>query len=421
MFSAGQGDSMHTKMPKNGSRWEDLKPQMLERGGADANWREGKTAVYVFNAGEDVARVQKEAYTMYMSENGLGPLAFPSLKQMEDEVIGMGLSLLHAPEGAKGTMTSGGTDSITMAVKTARDFARAERCVSGQGNIVAPYSAHPAFDKAAKLMELEIRRIPVGSDLLADAAAMAAVIDDQTIMLVGSAPSFPYGLIDDIEALSDVAVARNLWLHVDACVGGYIAPFVRMNGGNVRAFDFELPGVMSMSADLHKYGYCAKGASTVLYRSEALHNYMVFDCSDWPGGRMVTPTLAGTRPGGAISAAWAVMNFLGEEGYRAKHAEVTDARKAIEEGVKALGFEVLGEPQLGIVAFSHPTADVFAVYRQMYRKGWFTSLTTQPKALHLMLSPFHKQVTDTYLKDLSDSLAAAQEEKTDEKFEARYS
>jgi glutamate/tyrosine decarboxylase-like PLP-dependent enzyme len=194
-----------------------------------------------------------------------------------------------------------------------------------------------------------------------------------------------------------------------------------MNGGNVRAFDFELPGVMSMSADLHKYGYCAKGASTVLYRSEALHNYMVFDCSDWPGGRMVTPTLAGTRPGGAISAAWAVMNFLGEEGYRAKHAEVTDARKAIEEGVKALGFEVLGEPQLGIVAFSHPTADVFAVYRQMYRKGWFTSLTTQPKALHLMLSPFHKQVTDTYLKDLSDSLAAAQEEKTDEKFEARYS
>jgi glutamate/tyrosine decarboxylase-like PLP-dependent enzyme len=318
-------------------------------------------------------------------------------------------------------MTSGGTDSIAMAVKTARDFARAERGVSGQGNIVAPYSAHPAFDKAAKLMELEIRRIPVGSDLLADAAAMAAVIDDQTIMLVGSAPSFPYGLIDDIEALSDVAVARNLWLHVDACVGGYIAPFVRMNGGNVRAFDFELPGVMSMSADLHKYGYCAKGASTVLYRSEALHNYMVFDCSDWPGGRMVTPTLAGTRPGGAISAAWAVMNFLGEEGYRAKHAEVTDARKAIEEGVKALGFEVLGEPQLGIVAFSHPTADVFAVYRQMYRKGWFTSLTTQPKALHLMLSPFHKQVTDTYLKDLSDSLAAAREEKTDEKFEARYS
>jgi sphinganine-1-phosphate aldolase len=412
---------MHTKMPATGKPWNELKAAMIERGSGDAKWREGKTAVYVFNAGEDVAAVQKEAYTLYMSENGLGPMAFPSLKQMEDEVIGMGLSLLHAPEGARGTMTSGGTDSITMAVKTARDFARAERGVTGQPNLVAPFSAHPAFDKAAALMELEVRRIPVGDDLLADAAAMAAAVDDNTIMLVGSAPSFPYGLIDNIGALSDVAVERNLWLHVDACVGGYIAPFVRMNGGDVPPFDFELPGVQSMSADLHKYGYCAKGASTVLYRSEALHQFMVFDSENWPGGRMVTPTLAGTRPGGAISAAWAVMNFLGVEGYRGKHKLVTDAREKIELGVKALGFEVLGQPQLGIVAFSHPTADVFAVYRQMYRKGWFASLTTQPKALHLMLSPYHNEVTETYLADLAVALEASAADKKDEKFEARYS
>jgi len=410
---------MH-EMPAEGRDWPSLKAEMVERGSGDAKWRDGKTAVYVFNAGEDVAAVQKEAYALYMSENGLGPLAFPSLKQMEDEVVGMGLSLLHAPEEARGTITSGGTDSITMAVKAARDYARNEKGLSGEANLVAPYSAHPAFDKAAKLMDIEVRRVPVGADLLADVAAMAAAADRQTIMLVGSAPSFPYGLIDPIGALSELAIDKGLWLHVDACVGGYIAPFVRMNGADIPPFDFELPGVSSMSADLHKYGYCAKGASTVLFRSESLHQQMVFDCSDWPGGRMITPTLAGTRPGGAISAAWAVMNYLGIAGYRDKHRQVTDARAAVEEGVRALGFEVLGEPKLGIVAFTHKNADVFTVYRNMYRKGWFTSLTTEPPALHLMLSPFHQQVVEVYLKDLEDSLAAAGNEKS-EGFEARYS
>ena len=412
---------MLCEMPQHGTDWPTLKAAMIERGSGDAKWREGKTAVYVFNAGEDVAAVQKKAYTLYMSENGLGPLAFPSLKTMEDEVIGMGLKILHAPPDAKGTMTSGGTDSITMAVKAARDYACAERGLSGPLNIVAPYSAHPAFDKAAKLMELEIRRVSVGPDLLADSTAMAAACDKQTFMLVGSAPSFPYGLIDHISQLSGLALDRNIWLHVDACVGGYIAPFVRMNGGDIAPFDFELPGVMSMSADLHKYGYCAKGASTVLFRDAALHEHMVFDCSDWPGGRMITPTLAGTRPGGAISAAWAVMNYLGVEGYREKHRQVTDAREAIEAGVSELGFEILGSPQLGIVAFTHRELDIFATYRNMYQKGWFTSLTTQPRALHLMLSPFHIQVTDVYLRDLQKSLVKADDTAQDNDFEARYS
>lgn len=408
-------------MPQSGTAWAELKLELIDRGSGDARWREGKTAVYVFNAGEDVAQVQKEAYTMYMSENGLGPLAFPSLKQMEDEVVGMGLSLLHAPDNAAGNITSGGTDSINMAVKAARDYAVANRGVKGQPNIVAPYSAHPAFDKASKMMDLDLRRIPCRNDLLANAAAMADACDDNTILLVGSAPSFPYGLIDPISELGAVAQDRNIWLHVDACVGGYIAPFVRMNGVDIPPFDFEVPGVMSMSADLHKYGYCAKGASTVLFRDEELKDYMIFDCDDWPGGRMITPTLAGTRPGGAISAAWAVMNYLGIDGYRARHKQVTDAREAVEQGVRQLGFEVLGEPRLGIIAFSHPTLDVFAIYKQMYRRGWFTSLTTNPKALHLMLSPFHASVTSTYLDDLRDSLQAVEAGDRDAVTQARYS
>jgi sphinganine-1-phosphate aldolase len=409
------------RLPEQGTKWSDLREEMLSRGQNDAKWREGKTAVYVFNAGQDVADVQKDAYTMYMSENGLGPAAFPSLKQMEDEVISMGLGLLHGAEEAGGSITSGGTDSITMAIKTARDYARAERNLQGQGNIVLPFSAHPAFDKAAILMDLELRRIAVGDDLLADVSAMADVIDANTIMLVGSAPSFPYGLIDPITALGELALAKNVWLHVDACVGGYIAPFVRMNGVHIPAFDFSVPGVCSMSADLHKYGYCAKGASTVLFKDDALKQHMVFDCDQWPGGRMITPTLAGTRPGGAISAAWAVMNYLGVEGYKNKQKQVTDARQAVEDGVKKLGFNILGEPQLGIIAYSHAELNVFAIYKQMSKRGWVTSLTTQPKALHLMLSPFHSTVTDVYLADLAASVEQVRAGDKDAVTEARYS
>ena len=255
-------------------------------------------------------------------------------------------------------------------------------------------------------MEIEVRRTPL-RDYLADPAAMAEAADAATVMIVGSAPNFPYGLIDPIAALSHLAVERDLWLHVDACVGGYLAPFVRMNGADIPAFDFELPGVRSMSADLHKYGYCAKGASTVLFRSEALKALMVFDFKDWPGGRMVTPTLAGTRTGGAIAAAWAVMNFLGVEGYREKQAQVTAARETIQAGAEALGFRVLGRPQLGLMAFTREDVDCLAVWAKLRERGWFTGVTTEPKSLHLMLSPFHATVAQSYLADLAWALEAA--------------
>jgi sphinganine-1-phosphate aldolase len=411
---------MRNPLPQTGAAWSDLKARMADYAGGDVRWRDGKTAVYVFNAGPEVERVQKEAYTAFMSENGLGPMAFPSLKRMEAEVVDFGLGLLHAPDGAAGTVTSGGTDSITMAMKAARDYARKEKGVSGPLNIVLPRSAHPAFDKAAAVMEIEVRRTPL-IDFLADPAVMAAATDASTIMIVGSAPCFPYGLIDPIGALSDLALARDLWLHVDACVGGYIAPFVRMNGADIPPFDFELAGVRSMSADLHKYGYCAKGASTVFFRTAALQAHMIFDMKDWPGGRMVTPTLAGTRPGGAISAAWAVMNFLGVEGYRAKQGAVTATRERIEVGVRALDFTVLGTPQLGLVAFSHPEANNFAIWSKLRERGWFTSMTTEPMGLHLMLSPFHAEVADVYLTDLAWALGEVRGAAQPAVGEARYS
>lgn len=394
---------MNAALPARGQPWETLEARMREMARGDVKWREGRTGLYIFNAGEDVERVQKAAYAMFSAENGLGPAAFPSIAQMEREVVAFGLSLLNAPEGAAGAMTSGGTESIAMAVKAARDHARAKRGMKGALNIVIPSSAHPAFDKACMLMDIEVRRVPV-KDLLADVAAMEAAMDARTLMLVGSAPCFPFGLIDPIEALSDLARLTGVWLHVDACVGGYIAPFVRMNGVDLPVFDFTASGVSSISGDLHKYGYASKGASTVFFRSAGLREHMTFDAGLWPLGRMVTPTLAGTRPGGAIAAAWAVMNFLGVAGYRAKQRAVTEARARIEAGVEKLGFRILGRPQLGIVSFTHESADALALYAQMHRRGWFTAALLDPKALHIMLSPKHVEVADQYLADLAASL-----------------
>jgi glutamate/tyrosine decarboxylase-like PLP-dependent enzyme len=272
-------------------------------------------------------------------------------------------------------------------------------------------------------MDLEIRRIPLKDDdtYEANPEAMADACDEQTILLVGSAPNFPHGIIDPIAALGEVAAGKDIWLHTDACVGGYFAPFARMNGVPVPPFDFEVPAVRSISADLHKYGYAAKGASTVLFRSEEHYRHMPFTNKVWSGAPMTTPTLAGTRPGGAISAAWAVMNFLGIDGYREKQGLVCRTRERVAEGVKRLGFEILGDPILGLIAFRHPRHDNFAIYSELYRKGWFTSITTQPLSLHLMLSPKHAEVVDGYLDDLEASLATVAAGRQGDWIAPRYS
>ncbi len=400
---------MGKSIPEKGASWETVQRELESFSKGDADWRSARTAVYVFNAGEDVLRVAKDAYALYQSENALGPLAFPSLKRMEDDVVGMALSLLHGPDGACGNMTSGGTESIMMAVKTCRDQARAQGRDTSGAEVLAPVSAHPAFDKAAHYLGLRVVRVPVARDLRADVPAMAEAVGPRTLMLVGSAPCFPYGVIDPIEALGELAQERGLWLHVDACVGGYFAPFARMNGIDVPPFDFELPGVCSMSADLHKYGYAAKGASTVLHRSEEQRAHQIFEFRNWPGGHMTTPTMAGTRPGGAIAGAWAVMHYLGVDGYREKARQVTDARERLTKGLAEPGLHVLGEPKLGLLAYRSDDLDMRAVYGQLFRKGWFTGFTTEPASVHLMLSPAHLGVVDCYLDDLRAAVAHVRE------------
>ena len=234
---------------------------------------------------------------------------------------------------------------------------------------------------------------------------MADAIGPRTLMLVGSAPCFPYGLVDPIEELSALALERELWLHVDACVGGYFAPFARMNGIPVPSFDFELPGVRSISADLHKYGYAAKGASTILHRSEDQWQHQSFQFDDWPAGGMSTPTLAGTRPGGAIASAWAVMHYLGVEGYREKVRRVCETRERLVDAIRAMPeLRTYGAPQLGLFIYGAWELDPFAIWGRMAKRGWFTGLTTEPRAIHLMLSPAHAEVAEEYLSDLAASV-----------------
>ncbi len=377
---------------------------------ADADWRNGRVPLYVFGSLPEVADVGRDAFMAFFSENALGARrAFKSIGQMEQEVIEMALDLFHAPDGATGSMTSGGTESILLAVKACRDFTRARRGeATFRGNLVLPETAHPAFDKAAHLMDLTVRRITVGADFRADPTAMAAAVDSETILLVGSAPCFPYGIIDPIADLAELALARDLWFHVDACVGGYLVPFVRDLGHPVPDFDFGLPGVVSLSADLHKFGFCPKPASTILFRDSAHAEAAGFDLDVWPSGRFRTGTLVGTRPGGGVAAAWAVLNYLGRDGYRAIAARLIAMRDAYISGIETIpGLRVFGRPDLTIMAFGGETMDMAAVAQAMEARGWVPGLVRKPPGLHIMASLLHEGVRDEYLRDLAASVSSS--------------
>lgn len=397
------------ELPRLGISPEVLDERMEAARLDDVDWRNGRIGVYIHYAGEDVLAVAKQAYLKFFSENGLGPKAFPSLARFEADVIGMTLGLLHAGPDARGAMTTGGTESIFLAVKAARDRARAERPQITRPTIVAPQTAHPAFNKAAHFMGLRVVRVPVDADFRADVAAMAAACGPDTVMLVGSAPAYPHGVVDPIPQLGELAGRRGLWLHVDACVGGFIAPFAKSLGAAIPDFDFGVPGVTSITADLHKYGYTAKGASTVLYRDEAAFSYQKFEFSDWPRGLYATQTLVGTRAGGAIAAAWAVMNYLGYEGYSDRTSRILAVRAKLEAGVRQFGLEVWGAPQLSILSYGSRKLDIFAVAERLTKRGWFVGRLAEPPGIHLMLNLTHEPAADAYLADLATAVSTVVE------------
>ncbi len=402
---------MRKTFPKSGADWTTLDAAMSEMSEGDVDWRQGRAPLYVFHGSDAAYDVGFQAFMKYFSENALGGRrAFFGLKRMEDEVAEMGLDLFQAPDGAVGNLTTGGSESIFMAVKACRDWARTQKHMNAPFNIVAPFSAHAAFNKAADVMDLTVRRLPTREDCRADVEAMAAAVDEGTIMLAGSAPCFPHGVIDPMQELGDLALERGVWLHVDACVGGYVAPFFQRIGRPIPGFDFALPGVRSLSADLHKFGFCPKPASTVFYRFAEDRERGLFHFDQWPNGQFSTATLSGTRAGGAVAAAWAVLHHLGEAGYMEIAGQLAAMTDAYVAGIKAIdGLHLWAEPDLSIINFGARDFDIFKVAEGMDARGWLPGLTQNPKGMHAMLSMFHEVGRADYLQDLAASAQIARD------------
>jgi glutamate/tyrosine decarboxylase-like PLP-dependent enzyme len=403
-------------LPEHGTPRDVLLARMREAKTADADWRGGRTWSLIYPAGPDVDDVLREANEMYMFENALNPLKFPSLAAMEKDVVAMTAHLLNAPAEASGSMTSGGTESILHAVRVARDRAKAERSVTDP-TVVIPRSAHPAFAKGAKYFGLEVVQIPLDDDLRADLKAADGLIDDRTALVVGSAPNYPHGVVDPIPELASMASERGVPFHTDACVGGFLLPFMERAGYDVPPFDFRVPGVSTMSADVHKYGFATKGASVIVHRDGShLRTYQAFMYGDWPGGTYGSLAMAGARPAAPVAAAWAVMNFLGVEGYVKLTKQTIETAKRIRAGVEELGMQMVGDPVASVLAFTAP--NIFAIGDQMDDKGWHLDRQHDPDALHMMVSPAHHRIVDELLTDLRDAVANAGASRG---VEARYS
>ncbi len=393
------------ELPKTGVPSRQVMDQMRERKQRDADWRGGRTWSLVYPAGEEVDAMLKQANDLYLYENALNPFRFPSLREMEIDVVEMTAGLLHAGDDAGGAMTSGGTESILLAVLSARERAKAERGVE-RPNMVVPFSAHPAFAKAAKVLELELRQVPLDADHRASVSEAEARIDDQTALVAGSAPNYPFGTVDPIPELSALAAARSISFHTDACLGGFLLPFYERLAEPVPPFDFRVPGVTTLSADVHKYGYCTKGASVILHRdAEHLKKYQLFFFDQWPGGIYASFAMAGARPAAPIAAAWAILNHLGEDGYVAQATRIRDTTQQLRAGIEAIpGLRVWGEPVMSVFSFGSDTHDIMAVGDVMDEKGWHLDRQHGPDALHLMISPEHDRVADEFLADLREAV-----------------
>jgi sphinganine-1-phosphate aldolase len=397
-------------IPERGTARAELLEEVRGAAEGDVDWHGGRTFSLVYHHSDEHHAFLERVVGTFLSTNALNPLAFQSLRRFEAEVVRMTASLLGGDEGAAGTMSSGGTESIILAVKTYRDRARAEgRFPEGSApNLVLPVTAHPAFLKACHLLDVEPRPIPVGADLRVDVAAAAARIDGTTIAVVGSAPNYPYGVVDPIPELAALALERGIGCHVDACLGGFLLPWVERLGREVPAWDLRVPGVTSISADLHKYGFAAKGASVVVYRDVALRRHQFQVESGWPGGIWLSPTIAGTRPGGAIAGAWATLRAFGVDGYLDLHRELLETSDRLRAGIAAIdGLEVLGDPPAGVfaVASTDDQLDVYAVADAMEVRGWHPDRLLRPAALHVMVTPVHAgEVADRFLADLSASV-----------------
>ncbi|MBU0926584.1 MAG: aspartate aminotransferase family protein [Spirochaetes bacterium] len=397
---------MLTNLPKEGRPFEDVLAELDGFGEDDPAYKEAKTWSLVYYRDADYTAFLEEAYGKYFSANGLNPTAFKSLKRFERDVLRVSAELFNGNDDACGVMTSGGTESCLLAVKTYRDLGRSRGI--RRPEMVIPETAHVAWDKGAEYFGVRIRRAPLAADYGVDPEAVRRLVNRRTVMILGSAPEYPHGVIDPIGRLGEIAVAAGVPLHVDACVGGYLLPFIERLGAVLPPWDFRVPGVSSISADIHKYGFAAKGASCILYRSLETFKHQVFVNQDWPGGVFASPALLGTRPGGAYAAAWAALQANGEDGYVELARRTMDATARLMAGVSAIpGLEIIGKPKASLFSFrsTDPALNVFALGDEMERKGWHIDRLQRPDALHAMVTASHGRVVDAYLADLAAAAA----------------
>ena len=398
-------------LPHAGISRDEIFTQLDAMKADDVRWRDGHAFTLAYNAGDDVIAVAEEAYRRFSTENALNTDAFPSLRHIQADVVGIVGDWLEAgPDGA-GFMTTGGTESILMAVKAARERGRKERGISNP-NVVLPTSAHAAFEKGCYYFGLESRRVPVGADWRADVDAMAASVDDNTVLVVGSAPQYPQGVIDPIPAIAAIAAERNINCHVDACMGGVTLTYLKRLGHEIAPWNLSVPGVTSISVDLHKYGYTAKGASVIMHRNKLLRNYQTFITDNWLGGFYGSSGVLGTKSGGAMAAAWAVMSYLGDEGYLRLTAA---ARRACEQLATAIDadphLKLWAQPEATLISFgaSDPaTLDVFAVADALWRRGWYLDRQGPPPSLHCTVNAVHDGRIDSFVAALAESIAEVQ-------------
>lgn len=402
-----------TGLPAEGLDSDEIRARLTAFRENDLAWRSGKLWAYVYPPPEHVAVIQKHAFLEYLTENGLDPTAFPSLVAMENGVLDFCRAHLSGDDQVVGSFTTGGTESCLLAVKTARDAARARGIATPQ--MIIPVTAHAAFYKAAHYFDIDLVVVPVNWDTFrVEPAAIEAALTPNTALIVASAPSYAHGVIDPIEAIGAIAAKHGTLFHVDGCIGAFLLPFLKKLGEPVPAFDFAVPGVTSISMDLHKYAYCPKGASVVLYRNAALRAHQYFACASWTGYTMINPTILSSKSGGAVASAWATLHAFGERGYLDAARAILEARRAVTAGIASIdGLRVLGTPDASLVAFTtqSPELSVFHIADEMSTRGYMVQVQLAQgggkENLHLSLLPQSQGEAPEFLAALAEAVSAA--------------
>ncbi|MDZ7825827.1 MAG: aminotransferase class V-fold PLP-dependent enzyme [Gammaproteobacteria bacterium] len=373
----------------------------------DVKWADGRAFSLVYDGGPSVHEVAERAARLFLHENALNTKAFPSLGRIQSEVVGWTAGLLHGPETAAGFLTSGGTESILCACLAARERAEHERGIT-EPEIVLAESAHAAFHKAAHLFGMKVRKTPVKDDWTANVEAMAAQTGPNTVLVVGSAPQYPQGVVDPIPEIAALAQSVDANCHVDGCMGGFVLPFVERLGREVPPWDFRVEGVTTISADVHKLGYAPKGVSVILHRTKESRRYQTFMFDGWLGGFYASPGLQGTRSGLPMAAAWAVIRHLGVEGYLELTRQTLANADRMREGIAAIdGVRVLGDGAYHLIAMaadpqSDAAIDMFALGDALLERGWFHDRQGPPDTLHSTVSNSNTGVIEAYLTDLAE-------------------